>query len=395
MFDILTLIGRQKEVFSEDISVNEGFLSEIIRYSSFLVIGGAGSIGQATVKELFKRCPKKLYVVDLSENNLAELVRDIRSSIGYMDGEFKTFALDSQSPEFASFFLHESPFDFVLNLSALKHVRSEKDPYTLMRMIQVNIVSIHNTLKMAAKFKSKKYFSVSTDKAANPVNLMGASKRLMEHVLFDGSDDITVSTARFANVAFSDGSLLHGFNMRLLKNQPIAAPWDVKRYFVTPEESGRLCVLSALMGENRDIFFPKLETDLHLVDFKTIAENYLYSRGLEPYPCATEEEARAKVYELKNTGKYPCFFSDSNTTGEKAYEEFYTEEEILFLNKFKEIGIVKNLKYNNVALNEFLNKLDSIRQTSTWSKQDLIDLIRTVVPELKHEEKGFYLDGKM
>ena len=255
---ILDLIGRKKELFSNDMKRLEEELKDIVSSSSFLVIGGAGSIGQAVVKEIFKRLPNKLHVVDISENNLAELVRDIRSSYGYIDGEFSTFALDIGSFEYDAFINADGKYDYVLNLSALKHVRSEKDPYTLMRMINTNIFNTNKTIKQSIEKGAKKYFCVSTDKASNPINMMGASKRIMEMYLMRSSLDINISTARFANVAFSDGSLLHSFNQRIEKLQPIAAPDDVKRYFITHKESGELCLMSCIFGLNRDIFFPKL-----------------------------------------------------------------------------------------------------------------------------------------
>jgi FlaA1/EpsC-like NDP-sugar epimerase len=267
-------------------------LIEIVSSSRFLVIGGAGSIGQAVTKEIFKRKPLKLHVVDISENNMVELVRDIRSSFGYIDGDFQTFALDIGTIEYDAFIEADGEYDYVLNLSALKHVRSEKDPYTLMRMIQVNIFNTDKTIQQSIKKGAKKYFCVSTDKAANPVNMMGASKRIMEMFLMRRSTDIKISTARFANVAFSDGSLLHGFNQRIQKRQPIVAPNDIKRYFVVPQESGELCLMSCIFGENRDIFFPKLSESLHLITFAEIAVNYLRQLGYEPYICSSEEEAR-------------------------------------------------------------------------------------------------------
>ncbi len=241
--NILNLIGRNQLLFNHDISSHESALIEIVSSSRFLVIGGAGSIGQAVTKEIFKRKPLKLHVVDISENNMVELVRDIRSSFGYIDGDFQTFALDIGTIEYDAFIEADGEYDYVLNLSALKHVRSEKDPYTLMRMIQVNIFNTDKTIQQSIKKGAKKYFCVSTDKAANPVNMMGASKRIMELYLMRESAGIPISTARFANVAFSDGSLLHGFNQRTLKRQPIVAPNDIKRYFVTPEESGELCLM--------------------------------------------------------------------------------------------------------------------------------------------------------
>ena len=253
--DILKLIGRKNQLFIEDITNVESDLSKKIKESSFLILGGAGSIGQSVVKEIFKRNPNKIHVVDISENNLVELVRDLRSSYGYIDGDFKTFALDIGSNEYDAFIQSDGSFDYVLNLSALKHVRSEKDPYTLMRMIDVNIFNTQKTLNQSIKKNTKKYFCVSTDKAANPANMMGASKRIMEMFVNKQSEKINVSMARFANVAFSDGSLLHGFNKRIEKKQPIVAPNDIKRYFVTPKESGELCLMSCIYGENRDIFF--------------------------------------------------------------------------------------------------------------------------------------------
>jgi FlaA1/EpsC-like NDP-sugar epimerase len=267
--ELLDLIGRQNPLFDVDIEANESDIRQIVSSSSFLVLGGAGSIGQAVVKEIFKRSPHKLHVVDISENNLVELVRDIRSSFGYMKGDFRTFALDIGSKEYDVFFNNEPVYDYVLNLSALKHVRSEKDPYTLMRMINVNIFNTDKTIGQSIGKGSKKYFCVSTDKAANPVNMMGGSKRIMELFLMRRSQDIDISTARFANVAFSDGSLLHGFDQRIAKHQPIVAPNDIKRYFVTPQESGELCLMSCIFGENRDIFFPKLSEALHLTTFSS------------------------------------------------------------------------------------------------------------------------------
>jgi len=290
--NILSLIGRQRKLFRNDINdCKEKLYTEILR-SSFLVLGGAGSIGQAVTKEIFKRNPKKLHVVDISENNMVELVRDIRSSFGYIEGDFQTFALDIGSLEYEAFIEADGKYDYVLNLSALKHVRSEKDPFTLMRMIDVNVFNTDKTLLQSIEKGTKKYFCVSTDKAANPVNMMGASKRIMEMFLMRRSKDIKISTARFANVAFSDGSLLHGFNQRIQKKQPIVAPNDVKRYFVTPQESGELCLMSCIFGENRDVFFPKLSKELHLISFADIAIKYLKELGYEPYLCENEEEAR-------------------------------------------------------------------------------------------------------
>jgi len=306
MSQILSLIGREKELFAEDVSSHETELRKIISTSSFLVIGGAGSIGQAVTKEIFKRQPLKLHVVDISENNMVELVRDIRSSLGYIDGDFQTFALDIGSVEYDAFIKNDGKYDYVLNLSAIKHVRSEKDPFTLMRMIDVNILNTEKTLNQSIENGTKKYFCVSTDKAANPANMMGASKKIMEMFLMRRSHDIKISTARFANVAFSDGSLLHGFNQRIEKKQPIVAPHDIKRYFVTPQESGELCMMSCIFGENRDIFFPKLSEKLHLISFSDIASKYLKLKGFDVELCSDEDEARNKAKAMASSDKWPC-----------------------------------------------------------------------------------------
>ena len=289
--NVLNLIGRTKPLFHDDIAIQNQKLNSIVERSHFLVIGGAGSIGQAVVREIFKRNPLSLHVVDINENNMVELVRDIRSTLGYIEGEFKTFSIDCGSIEFEALIQHKKKYDYVFNLSALKHVRSEKDPFTLMRLIEVNILNTIKTLKLVRDCDVKKYFCVSTDKAANPVNMMGASKRIMEMFLMRESESINISTARFANVAFSDGSLLHGFNQRFSKQQPISAPNDVKRYFITQQESGELCLMSCLLGHNRDIFFPKLDEDLDLITFSELAERFVKYFGFSPYICSSEEEA--------------------------------------------------------------------------------------------------------
>jgi len=394
--DILQLIGRKKELFLSDISNNEKILTEKIQKSSFIVLGGAGSIGQAVTKEIFKRNPKKLHVVDISENNMVELVRDLRSSFGYIDGDFQTFALDIGSLEYEAFIKADGKYDYVLNLSALKHVRSEKDPFTLMRMIDVNIFNTDKTIQQSIEKGSKKYFCVSTDKAANPVNMMGASKRIMEMFLMRRSEDINISTARFANVAFSDGSLLHGFNQRIQKKQPIVAPNDVKRYFVTPRESGELCLMSCIFGENRDVFFPKLSEKLHLISFADVAVKYLNQLGYEAHLCSDEEEARNLVHTLPAEGKWPCLFTCSDTTGEKDFEEFFTDKEVLDLRRFENIGIIKNeLNVAEAKLKSFEDKIKELRNKKDWKKEEIVDLFFKMIPGFGHKETGKYLDSKM
>ena len=394
--NILKLIGREEEIFEKDISTYENELSKIVSNSSFLVVGGAGSIGQAVTKEIFKRSPLKLHVVDISENNMVELVRDLRSSYGYINGDFQTFALDIGSVEYDAFIKSDGKYDYVLNLSALKHVRSEKDPFTLMRMIDVNVFNTEKTLQQAIENGTKKYFCVSTDKAANPVNMMGASKRIMEMYLMRKSKEIKISTARFANVAFSDGSLLHGFNQRILKKQPIVAPDDIKRYFVTPKESGELCLMSCIFGENRDIFFPKLSENLHLISFADIAVKYLAEIGYEPYLCESEDEARNSVDDLMKQKKWPCLFTRSDTTGEKDFEEFFTDTEVLDLESFQNLGVIKNeANFSNEKLEDFTAKIANMKSNKEWQKEDIVNLFHNMIPNFGHKETGKYLDSKM
>jgi len=394
--DILKLIGRTAPLFDEDISSRRKELEALVSNSRFLVIGGAGSIGQAVTREIFKRNPLALYVVDISENNMVELVRDIRSTLGYIDGDFRTFALDCGSNEYRALMNANEGYDYVLNLSALKHVRSEKDPFTLMRLIEVNILNTIKTVQMAKEQCAKKYFCVSTDKAANPVNMMGASKRIMEMFLMRESESIKISTARFANVAFSDGSLLHGFNQRFAKRQPISAPNDVRRYFVTPQESGELCLMSCLLGENRDIFFPKLSEQLHLTTFSDIAERYIENLGFEPYHCSTEQEARDRSDELIASKLWPCYFFKSDTSGEKDFEEFFTDNETLDMNRFQNLGVIKNeANFSSNMLDNFLEVINDLRIQPVWEKAPIVDLFNEMIPDFDHKETGKYLDEKM
>lgn len=394
--EVLSVIGRQNELFTADIGHYEDELRNRISSSRFLVLGGAGSIGQAVTKEIFKRNPKKLHVVDISENNMVELVRDLRSSIGYIDGDFKTFALDIGSVEYDAFIKADGKYDYVLNLSALKHVRSEKDEFTLMRMIDVNILNTIKTIKQSSENGARKYFCVSTDKAANPVNMMGASKRIMELFLKKYGSEIAISTARFANVAFSDGSLLHGFNKRLEKHQPIVAPSDVDRYFVTPQESGELCLMSCMFGENGDTFFPQEKDSFQLTPLKEVALRYLKLKNLEPVICVNEEDAR-NYFKLNSAhGKWPCYFPSSDTTGEKPFEEFFTSKETIDLTTFKGFGVIKNdSDYNKDQLNHFIKSINEMREKLSWSKEEIVELFHTLLPEFEHEEKGKYLDSKM
>ncbi|MGJ8638297.1 MAG: UDP-N-acetylglucosamine 4,6-dehydratase [Opitutaceae bacterium] len=395
--NIMQIVGRTRPLFSADVEARESALKAAIQPARILVIGGAGTIGQAVVREFFKRDPRALHVVDISENNLVELVRDVRSTLGYGSGDFQTIPVDVNSRYFDAFIESQEPYDYICNLSALKHVRSEKDPYTLMRMLEVNVFNTVKTARLAAAQGAKKYFAVSTDKAANPVNLMGGSKRIMEKFLHRESSAVDVSMARFANVAFSDGSLLHGFTQRMMKHQPLSAPNDVKRYFVTPQESGELCMMSAIFGENLDIFFPHQDGELELTKFSDIAIRFLESHGYEPVQCATEDEARDRAAELIPKNKWPVYFFGSDTTGEKAYEEFFMGDETLDLKTFGGIGVIKNeADFDAAILDQFENGIADIRESKgPWDKAKIVEFYLKVLPELSHEEKGKYLDSKM
>ncbi len=394
--NILELIGRSKELFNHDINNHEQTIFELVRKSRFLVIGAAGSIGQAVTKEIFWRGPKCLHAVDISENNLVELVRQLRSSIGYTDGEFKTFAIDCGGEEFSALIEAGQNYDFVLNLSALKHVRSEKDPYSLMRMIRVNIFNTIKTLQCAKASGSSKYFCVSTDKAANPVNMMGASKRIMEIFLARESLEIDISMARFANVAFSDGSLLHGFKNRLLSQQPISAPNDVRRYFITPKESGELCLISTLLGKNMETFFPKLSEELKLSKFSDIAIRFVNANGYDVYECSTEEEARSRVSELLPKKKWPVYFFKSDTTGEKDFEEFFTEKEELDLERFHNIGVINNsLIFDTRILENFEKVVQDWIRNGHYDRSDIIKLFNETIYNFQHKDTGKFLDNRM
>jgi FlaA1/EpsC-like NDP-sugar epimerase len=391
---ILQLLGRDLPLFEADLQSHEADIRECVSNSRFLVIGGAGSIGRSVSRELFKRNPRLMHVVDISENNMVELVRELRSSVGYIDGEFKTFCIDCGDIAFEAMVGHHGPYDFVFNLSALKHVRSERDPYTLMRMIEVNILNTLKTIELCGPGLTK-YFCVSTDKAANPVNMMGASKRIMEMFLVEQGKRVNISTARFANVAFSDGSLLDGFRRRFEQQQPLAAPGDITRYFVTPQEAGELCMMSGLLGNNSDIFFPEHER-LEPITFSSVATRFLRQQGYEPSLCDSEEEARSNALHLIRDQQWPCFFSNSDTTGEKPCEEFYTDSEQVDKSRFKNLGVVQNNHGQpHAQLQNFIDAIESMRRARSWDKKEIVSLFESMIPEFRHLETGKYLDQKM
>jgi nucleoside-diphosphate-sugar epimerase len=395
--NISRIIGREGNLFAADLERAQAELRTLVSGASFLVIGGAGSIGQALTREIFRRHPRRLHVVDVSENNLVELVRDLRSSLGYIDGDFRTLPLDCGGEEMAAFLASEPPYDYVLNLSALKHVRSEKDPFTLMRMVRVNVLNTERMLRYAVDRRVRAYFGVSTDKAVRPANAMGATKAAMELCMMRASSDVPVSSARFANVAFSDGSLLHGFLQRVAKRQPLSAPRDVRRYFITPEESGQLCLLSGLLGENRNVFFPKLGSDFRPIDFPGIAERTLAELGYGVHVCATEGEARARVEELAALRLWPCYFFDSDTTGEKDVEEFHGPGEALDLSRFESIGVVLGPEPGRIGerLDRFLANAAALLRDGTWTRRGLLDGLEQLLPDFQHQETEKFLDARM
>jgi len=392
------ITGRTQSLFDGDIRANNVFLHEKIRRARILVIGAAGSVGSAFVRQVVSYEPRVLHLIDCSENNLVELVRDLRSTPVPLPDDFVAAPVALGSLEMEHFLDAQKPYNYILNFSALKHVRSEKDPYSLMRMYNTNVFHVKELLQRLIRLKQlTKFFSVSSDKAVNPHNIMGATKIFMErvHILF--SDSIPFSTARFANVAFSDGSLLHGFRLRFEKKQPISAPVDTLRYFITHEEAGQLCLLSCFLGENRDVFFPHLDPSAHLVSFSDIATQFLQTRGYEPDVHASEEEAKECAEHLDPSSRiWPCYFFNSDTTGEKPYEEFYTNHDNVSFERFNAIGIINrpgSTDSNSVL--QAIERFEHIKRKKIWNKEDMVAAIKIAVPELHHVEKSRNLDQRM
>lgn len=404
------VIMRPESMFLKDIENNKGALTKKISGKSVLVIGGAGSIGSSFIRAILPFRPASLVVVDINENALAELTRDLRSTKGmFVPEDYIPYPMDFASPVFEKMFRSRGGFDIVGNFSAHKHVRSEKDIYSVEALLQNNVIHAKGLLDILSEFPPEEYFCVSTDKAANPVNIMGASKRIMEDLIFSYSDKFPVKTARFANVAFSNGSLPAGFIARIQKLQPISAPSDVKRFFVSPEESGQICMLSCMLGENREIFFPKLE-EAQMMKFDTIAEEFIKAHGYEIEYCNSDEEAVDKAAELKhalmsssydkNTEskyKYPVHFSGSDTSGEKAYEEFYTEAESTDMERFRALGVItdKTIPDNNRVTSFIDNLSEEFEKDDSVDKAKIVEIIGQYLPEFKHIETGKSLDGKM
>ena len=393
---------RPVSMFAADIEANKETLTKEIKDKKVCVIGGAGSIGSSFIKAVLRFEPKSVVVVDLNENGLAELVRDVRSTEGlFVPDEFRCYTLNFADPIFTRIFREEKGFDIVANFSAHKHVRAEKDRYSVQALIENNDIKAKKLMDLLCEFPPKHFFCVSTDKAANPVNIMGASKRIMEDLVMAYNDKFKVTTARFANVAFSNGSLPDGWIHRLQKKQPLAAPSDVKRYFVSPEESGQICMLACILGKGGEVFFPKLGED-QMLTFSSICDRFVEANGLEKDPCSSDAEAKKKAAILKVSprgdleGAYPTVYFTSDTTGEKAYEEFYVPGEKIDMERFKALGVVeKTTRHNMTEVNSFFHSLESLFAKDDFTKADVVEAIKEFIPNFEHEEKGKNLDQKM
>ncbi|WP_439809809.1 UDP-N-acetylglucosamine 4,6-dehydratase [Parabacteroides distasonis] len=392
-----SITSRSGSMFAVDIEANKEQLKQEIEEKSLLVIGGAGSIGSSYIRAVLPFKPSKLVVVDLSENGLVELTRDLRSTHGmYIPKEYRTYTLNFADPIFERIFREEEGFDIVANFSAHKHVRSEKDKYSVQALIENNVIKAKGLLDLLAEYPPRHFFCVSTDKAANPVNIMGASKRVMEDMIMAYAAKFKVTTARFANVAFSNGSLLDGFVDRIMKRQPLAAPRDVRRYFVSPEESGQICMLACILGRNGEIFFPKLGEE-KMMTFSSICDRFLETLGYEKKECATDEEAKRFASEMLEGSKiYPVVYFNSDTTGEKDYEEFYVSGEKLNMERFNSLGVIEEVSKRPLEeIDAFFVELEAIFASPSFTKEEVVEAIRRFIPNFEHEEKGKNLDQKM
>lgn len=402
MLNINTFIAknitlRPQSMFLQDIENNREQLTREIEGKSVLVIGGAGTIGSSYIRALLPFRPAKLVVVDLNENGLTELTRDLRSTYGmYVPDDYRTYPLSYADPIFEKIFRAENGFDIVANFSAHKHVRSEKDRYSVEALIENNVLKARKLLDLLAEIPPKHFFCVSTDKAANPVNIMGCSKKVMEEMIMAYSKKFKVCTARFANVAFSNGSLLAGFVERLMKKQPLSAPSDVRRYFVSPEESGQICMLACMLGRSGEIFFPKLGEE-QMMTFSAICDKFLTDLGYTKKQCATEEEARKFAAEMPADSKtYPVYYFKSDTTGEKDFEEFYIPGEKLNMNKFSSLGVIEEYPSKPLdVIDTYFSRLQALFAQPGFTKADVVALLKEFVPNFEHEEKGRNLDQKM
>jgi FlaA1/EpsC-like NDP-sugar epimerase len=390
--------GRNQSLLQLDFQKYNMKLAELINGKSVLVIGGAGTIGSSYIKAILKFKIKKLVVVDINENGLTELVRDLRSSDDYnIPNDFITYPVNFGDHVFDKIFRHAGPFEIVANFAAHKHVRSEKDIFSIEAMIENNVLRARKLLDLLLVFPPEHFFCVSTDKAANPVNIMGASKKLMEELIMAYSSRIPIKTARFANVAFSNGSLPLGFLDRLNKRQPWSCPLGIRRFFVSPQESGELCLIASIMGETGDIFFPKLEEEKDMIPFDQIVRDLLDALGLEIDICKSEEEAKEKALLLNEKSKsYPVYFFGSDTSGEKSFEEFYTEKEVLDMDSFINLGVIKNSKKRDIQeIDEIFNRLHRLFDEEKVSKSELVNVLKEYLPNFEHIETGKGLDQKM
>ena len=384
------ITGRRQSMFASDIEANRVRLREEIEGKSVLVIGGAGTIGSSYIRAMLPFRPSKLVVVDISENGLTELTRDLRSTYGmYVPEEYRTYPLNFADPIFEKIFRAEKGFDIVANFSAHKHVRSEKDKYSVQALLENNVLKARRLLDLLCEFPPRHFFCVSTDKAANPVNIMGASKKIMEDMIISYASRFKITTARFANVAFSNGSLLAGFVERLMKRQPLSSPNDVKRYFVSPEESGQICMLACILGKNREIFFPKLGEE-QMMTFSSIADKFLDSLGYGVKHCASEEEARKFAKEMAADCKeYPVYYFSSDTTGEKSFEEFYVAGERVNMERFGAGGVIEDVQAREKAeVDGFLEKLTEVLALPGVEKADIVQVMKGFIPNFEHVEKG-------
>lgn len=392
-----SVTGRSISMFEADIQANSQKLTAEIKNKTVCVIGGAGSIGSSFIKAILRFEPKSVVVVDLNENGLAELVRDVRSTHGlYVPAEFRCYTLNFADPIFERIFREEKGFDVVANFSAHKHVRSEKDKYSVQALIENNDIKAKKLMDLLRVYPPKHFFCVSTDKAANPVNIMGASKRIMEDLVMAYNQYFKVTTARFANVAFSNGSLPDGWIHRLQKKQPLVAPCDVKRYFVSLEESGQICMLACILGNGGEVFFPKLGED-QMLTFSEICDDFVKAEGFTKVECANDPEAKQYAAHMSyESTTYPVVYFKSDTTGEKAYEEFYVPGEKLDMNRFASLGVVcKSTSRSISEVNDFFIELESIFAREDFTKAQVVDAIKKFMPNFDHEEKGKNLDQKM
>ncbi|MDD2598636.1 MAG: polysaccharide biosynthesis protein [Kiritimatiellae bacterium] len=497
--------GRERSLLADDFERYDAELHQQIDGKRVLVIGGAGSIGSHYIKAILRYDVAALYVVDINENGLTELVRDLRSDGSYcIPDEFVTYPVNFGDAVFAKLFEAHGPFQIVANFAAHKHVRSEKDVFSIEAMIENNLLRARGLLDLLCEYPPEHFFCVSTDKAANPVNIMGASKKLMEELIMAYSERLPIKTARFANVAFSNGSLPAGFLERIAKRQPWSCPLGIRRFFVSLIEAGELCLMASVMGESGDIVFPRLDEERDMIPFEWIARELLAALGLGVQECGSEAEARGLLqpqsgcnaevkrgserlaaegrgddcnhtvvamprltgrserraaegrgddcnhgvvamprlkgkHELgaegrgaaqppdgrsdegkkergsqavegrkalntnlqplsgcKKGGKWPVYFFASDTSGEKAFEEFYTPGEELDLEKFVNLGVVKNSKKRPMReIDEIFVKLRTLFEGEAITKAKVVEVLRDYLPNFEHIETGKGLDGKM